>query len=228
MERVAQNGFQISVLPSGDVRLFFVKSDKLQTSTGQVLVQGNTFNQPCCLNADCGCLKFSSEITNASHIWKDTLVMQNLCQNRCTEEWVAYPTYVLTVLVGPTQATTEIFGGDAAMEALIINRGIESVIFLQDLDGILSIQVELLCIAILLSIIWERGSQCTLTGLTAVGMRQLTCIYQMLDTFIYDSFIFFVFLAYKYFIKDLIIGSLYGISLTGINLQTGFIDIKNS
>lgn len=114
------------------------------------------------------------------------------------------------------------------MEALIINRGIESVIFLQDLDGILSIQVELLCIAILLSIIWERGSQCTLTGLTAVGMRQLTCIYQMLDTFIYDSFIFFVFLAYKYFIKDLIIGSLYGISLTGINLQTGFIDIKNS
>eukprot|EP01105_Mastigella_eilhardi_P014654 TRINITY_DN3335_c0_g1_i1.p1 TRINITY_DN3335_c0_g1~~TRINITY_DN3335_c0_g1_i1.p1 ORF type:complete len:865 (+),score=143.04 TRINITY_DN3335_c0_g1_i1:3-2597(+) len=69
ISRVSHNGFQIS----------YSAADGNDIYTGQVLVRGNKWNQPCCSNADCGCLKFWSP--NEAHKWKDVLVVDNICQN---------------------------------------------------------------------------------------------------------------------------------------------------
>ncbi|KAH3758290.1 Alpha-L-arabinofuranosidase C [Pelomyxa schiedti] len=67
--RVSHNGFQIS----------YSASSGSEITTGQVLVRGNTWNQPCCSNADCGCLKFWSP--SESHVWRDILITENTCLN---------------------------------------------------------------------------------------------------------------------------------------------------
>jgi hypothetical protein len=67
--RVSHNGFQFS----------FSASSAGSVSTGSILVRGNVWSQACCSNADCGCLKFWSP--PESHIWKDVLVTENLCQS---------------------------------------------------------------------------------------------------------------------------------------------------
>jgi len=66
---VAHNGLQMS----------YSASKGGEVSTGYSLFRGNLFDSICSGNSDCGCLKFWS--VSDSHIWKNILVTENLCQN---------------------------------------------------------------------------------------------------------------------------------------------------
>ena len=50
-----------------------------EISTGNILVCGKLFDGICSGKSDCGCVKFWS--VSESHVWKNVLVTENLCQN---------------------------------------------------------------------------------------------------------------------------------------------------
>jgi len=50
-----------------------------QIATGYSLFRGNLFDGICSANSDCGCIKIWGE--SESHVWKNMLVTENLCQN---------------------------------------------------------------------------------------------------------------------------------------------------